>query len=110
MEQLKPFRYQPSCSAFSCDRPALYKIGATWSDGSSRELKNYGLACELHRDSRLAAARQHHDILKLSDDETVGPVKVYVLQPGCRDTELAPYAAEAGPRFPGAECEDEQPS
>ena len=30
---------------------AIYKIAAAWSDGTSRELKNYGLACETHRDS-----------------------------------------------------------
>ncbi len=37
-----------------CRAPAVYKIAATWSDGSSRELKNYGLACEGHRDQELA--------------------------------------------------------
>jgi hypothetical protein len=96
MEQLEPFRYRPSCSAGHCDQPAVYKIAATWSDGSSRELKNYGLTCEAHRVCRLEAARRHHQGLRLSDLETVGPVEVYVLRFGCRDAELIPYADQNG--------------
>jgi len=92
MEQNKPFRYRPSCSAGRCDQPAVYKIAATWSDGSSRELKSYGLTCEVHRDSYLAAARRHHEGLRLSDGETVGPVEIYLLRSGCRDAELVPYS------------------
>jgi len=92
MEQIKPFRYRPSCSSYLCDRPAVYKIAATWSDGSSRELKNYGLTCELHLDSHRAAARRHHEGLRLSDGESVGPIEVYILRSGCRDAELIPYA------------------
>jgi hypothetical protein len=70
----------------------VYKIAATWSDGSSRELKNYGLACEVHRDSQLAIARAHHQGIRLSDGETVGPVELYLLRWGCRDAELVPLA------------------
>jgi len=92
MDQNKPFRYRPSCSASHCDQPAVYKIAATWSDGSSRELKNYGLACEVHRDSYVAAARRAHQGLRVSDGETVGPVEIYVLRSGCRDAELVRYA------------------
>ena len=57
MDDSRSFRYRPGCSAPGCDRPALYKIAAIWSDGTSRELKNYGLACENHRDLQLSAAR-----------------------------------------------------
>ncbi len=46
MDETKPFCYSPGCSAPACDRPAVYKIAAEWSDGTSRELKNYGLACD----------------------------------------------------------------
>jgi len=99
MDLLKPFRYRPSCSAVHCDQPAVYKLAAAWSGGSSRELKNYGLTCLVHRDSELAAARRRHDCLRLSDDETVGPVEVYVLRSGCRDTELMPYAGPDGGGF-----------
>jgi hypothetical protein len=90
METEKPFRYRPLCSALACQRPAVYKIAASWSDGSSRELKNYGLACAVHRDAQLEAARRRHAGLRLSDDETVGPVELFLLRPGCRDAELVP--------------------
>ena len=88
MQQLEPFRYRASCSASQCDQPAVYKIAATWSDGSSRELKNYGLACEAHRDSQLALAQLHRKDLKLAEGETVGQVGLYKVVPGRRDAEL----------------------
>ena len=88
----KPFHYHPECSASRCGNPAVYKIAAAWSDGSSGELKNYGLACEQHRDQELAVARQHHQGLRLAEAETVGPVELYRLRPGCRDAELVPVA------------------
>jgi hypothetical protein len=88
MDQTTPFCYRPGCSAPACERPALYKIAATWSDGTSRELKNYGLACENHRESQLTVAQSRLRNLKLSDGESVGPVELYVLRTGCRDVEL----------------------
>jgi hypothetical protein len=88
MKQGRRFRYIPGCSAPGCDHPAIYKIAAAWSDGTSRELKNYGLVCESHRDVLLTLARSHHQGLKLSDGESVGPVELYVLRTGCRDVEL----------------------
>jgi hypothetical protein len=84
----KAFHYQPTCSAANCDKPAAYKIAAPWSSGASRELKNYGLACEAHRDSQLALAQAHRNDLKLADGESVGQVGVYQLVEGKRDTEL----------------------
>jgi hypothetical protein len=84
----KLFRYRAGCSVVGCTEPALYKLAATWSDGTSRELKNYGLACEAHRELQLARAWARHRGLLVSEDETVGPVELYVLRPGCRDAEL----------------------
>jgi hypothetical protein len=89
MDDSVSFRYRPRCSAPSCDRPALYKIAAIWSDGTSRELKNYGLACEDHRDLQLKAAQARLRSLRLSDAESVGPVELYLLRTGCRDVDLA---------------------
>jgi len=71
-----------------CDRPAVYKIAAAWSNGTSRELKNYGLACAAHGESLLDAARRRLQAVRLSDGESVGPAALYVLCTGCRDTEL----------------------
>jgi hypothetical protein len=82
------FRHEPTCSAPQCDAPAVYKVAAPWSNGTSRELKNYGLACEAHRDSLLALAQIHRQGLKLAEGETVGPVGLYRLAAGKRDAEL----------------------
>lgn len=82
------FQYQPKCSAAKCDQPAAYKVAAPWSNGTSRELKNYGLACEAHRDSQLALAQLHRQGLKLAEGETVGEVGLYQLVAGKRDVDL----------------------
>ena len=82
------FHYQPRCSVRRCDRPALFKVAATWSDGTSRELKNYGTACEGHRADLLARARAHRGTLTLTENETIGPIGVYQLAAGRRDADL----------------------
>ncbi len=82
------FAYQPVCSEPGCDRPALYKIAAVWSDGTSRELKTYALACEHHRDAQRQAASSRRAGLKLAEGEVVEPIGVYRLLPGVRDAEL----------------------
>ena len=82
------FQYQPTCSAANCTNPAVYKVAAPWSNGTSRELKNYGLACEAHRDSQLALAQMHRKDLKLAEGETVGQVGLYQVVAGRRDAEL----------------------
>jgi hypothetical protein len=87
------FQYRPTCSDPKCKEPAVYKVGAVWSDGTSRELKNYGLACEAHRDSQLARARNHRDGLRLADGESVGPVALFILEPGRRDRDLVQAAS-----------------
>jgi hypothetical protein len=94
------FRYRPACCWAGCEAPALFKIAATWSGGSSRELKNYGLACEEHRDPLFAAARRNRDRLKLAEDESVGPLELYLLRAGYRDAELVPLRPEAGQSKP----------
>jgi hypothetical protein len=101
MEPEKAFHYRPGCTAVGCQEQALYKIAATWSDGTSHELKNYGLACELHRDAQLEIARRRHAILKLAEGETVGPVRIYVLREGCRDAELKCLASDDDPGATG---------
>ena len=88
MLEEKAFRYRPMCSHPACDQPATFKIGAVWSDGTSRELKNYGLACAAHRQSQLERARKNRDGLKLADGEAIGPIALFALEPGRRDTEL----------------------
>ena len=73
------FHYRISCLSPGCPEPPRYKIAAPWSDGPLRELKNYGLACEQHRESLLARALSHRESLAVRDDEQVGPVEVIEL-------------------------------
>jgi hypothetical protein len=82
------FAFRPSCSMKGCNQPARYKAAATWSDGTSRELKNYGLACEQHRDALLSRARAKRQELVVAEGETVGQVGLFELIPGRRDAEL----------------------
>lgn len=86
------FRYQPRCSVAGCNRHAVYKVAAPWSDGTSRELKTYGLVCDRHREVQLARARADRAAWKFDDGETVGPIGVYQLRPGARDAELVRLA------------------
>ena len=88
MDEVPTFRYIPRCSAAGCDAQARYKIAAPWSNGTSHELKNYGLACEAHGASLLAVARLHRANLALAEGETLGAVGLYALEPGRRDAEL----------------------
>ncbi len=88
MEPPRRFRYTPVCSSPGCRETAVYKIGALWSDGPRRELKNYGLACAAHRDALLARGRSHRDALKLELGESMGDVRLFRLDPDRRDTEL----------------------
>ncbi len=82
------FDYQPECSIPGCGHEAQYKVAAPWSDGTSRELKNYGIACETHLDDLLARARRHRKSLRLAEGESVGEVSVYPLVAGQRDRDL----------------------
>lgn len=84
-----PFNYEPKCSSAGCDRPALYKVAAPWSSGTVRELKNYGLACDAHRDEQLDRARVNRRSLRLAEGENVGEVGLYQLMPGVHDRELS---------------------
>ena len=70
------FRYSATCTNPGCSAPPRYKIAAPWSDGPLRELKNYGLACELHRQTLLDRALARRERLAVRDDEQIGPVEV----------------------------------
>ena len=87
-----PFNYQPLCFAAGCGKSATYKICAPWSNGSQREVKNYGCACEDHRQLLVQRARANRSKLAVAEGETVGQVGVYRLEPGCRDLQLVPLS------------------
>lgn len=90
------FRYAPRCSAAGCRAAARYKIGAPWSDGAQRELKNYGLACEAHVGGVLRRGRESRARLRVGEGELVGEVGVYELAPGRLNGELRPLEAPEG--------------
>jgi hypothetical protein len=95
MEPLRRFPYRPICSAPGCNGTAVYKVGAPWSDGLRRELKNYGLACPVHRDAQLERARANRNGLKLEPGETMGDVRLFLLDPDRRDTALQSVGEDA---------------
>jgi len=82
------FRYRPTCSVRGCEQSARYKVAAPWTDGTRRELKNYGLACEAHRDAQRDLARDRRARLNLAEGEAVGEVALFRLIPGALDAEL----------------------
>ena len=86
--EIETFTYQPTCSVKGCDEPAHFKVAAPWSDGTSRELKNYGQTCDEHREKQLERAYHARKALKLTEGETVGEVGLYEIIPGMRDVDL----------------------
>jgi hypothetical protein len=80
--------YPVLCFRPGCGRPAAFKIAAQWSDGLTRELKTYGLACadclpDLYREScrKQAACR-------LAPGEVLEAPGIFVMERGRRDLQL----------------------
>lgn len=90
IDDIERFAYQPRCYEKDCKSPAAYKVAAPWSDGTSRELKNYGMACEAHARSLLERARARRDAMRTAEGESVGRVSLYPLGSGRREVDLEP--------------------
>ena len=80
--------YPIHCYTPGCDKPAVYKIAARWSDGITAELKTYALSCAeclpgLFRQSRVKQAA-----CKLTAGEILEAPGIYQLQRGQRDQQL----------------------
>ena len=80
--------YPVLCYAPGCGRPARFKIAAAWSDGTTRELKTYSLACPDCLPALFARAREKQPRCRLAPGETLQPPGVYELARGARDQEL----------------------
>jgi hypothetical protein len=80
--------YPVLCYAPGCGRPAHFKIAAAWSDGVTRELKTYYLACPGCLADLFARAREKQPKCRLAAGETLEPPGVYELARGARDQEL----------------------
>jgi hypothetical protein len=80
--------YLVLCTTEGCKTPAQYKIAAVWSDGSTEELKTYGLCCDEHLEAQLHQSRDKQKSCRLADGETLSQPQVFRIESGRRDREL----------------------
>jgi hypothetical protein len=80
--------YPVLCYANDCSREAVYKIAARWSDGVTRELKTYSLACAECLRALFRDAQTRKDTCRLATGESLGEPEVFELTRGRRDREL----------------------
>jgi hypothetical protein len=80
--------YTVLCYTPGCGRPAEYKVAARWSDGVTRELKTYGLACEACLTDWFRRAKERHAKCSLASGETLQEPGIYRLRRRTRDQEL----------------------
>jgi hypothetical protein len=71
-----------------CQEPAAYKIAAEWSDGTTKELKTYGLACENHLQFLFRQSRDRQRGYRLGEGETLSATAIFRIEHGRRDREL----------------------
>ncbi len=80
--------YPLHCYQQGCDRPAVYKIAARWSDGVTQELKTYGLTCAECVRPWFERACRRQAACRLTLGETLEPPGIYLMQRGRRDQKL----------------------
>lgn len=80
--------YTVLCTMSACRRPAIYKVAARWSDGSTTELKTYALCCAECLPGAFALAGAKRAACRLAPGETLDPPGIYELQRGGRDKDL----------------------
>jgi hypothetical protein len=80
--------YPVLCYTPGCGQAAEYKVAARWSDGVTRELKTYGLACEACLPAWFRRAKERHSNCRLASGETLLEPAVYRLRQRARDQEL----------------------
>src|SRR5690606_5886963 len=88
----RPYHYTPICDVEGCDRPATFKVGASWSDGTQSEMKNFGVYCSDHATEQMELAQQRQAGIRPAPGERVGPIRLYELVGGRLDVELIPVA------------------
>jgi hypothetical protein len=92
--------YVIHCTASGCAAPAQYKIAAEWSDGSTHELKTYGLACAAHLAPLFQRAVEKATHCHLAEGESLSRPGIYELATGKRDRALKRVAELEGQRTP----------
>jgi hypothetical protein len=81
--------YPVLCYTQGCAAPAVYKIAARWSDGTTHELKTYALTCAACLAKTFAAAVARRGACRLGAGESLEAPGVYDLARGARDRALA---------------------
>lgn len=80
--------YRVMCTNKKCSREAAFKIASRWSDGVTRELKTYFLACEGCVSELFAQALAKKAVCRLAADESLSEPEVFELTRGHRDQQL----------------------
>ncbi len=80
--------YPVLCYAPGCRDVAAYKVAACWSDGVTRELKTYSLACSKCVTALFAEASAKRAACRLAPGETLNEPGIYELHRGGRDHAL----------------------
>lgn len=83
-----PFVYEVRCTNPGCDRPAVYKIAARWSDDLTEELKTYALVCEECLPRVYPQCLDRSRRCKTAAFETLETPGIYRLDRGRKDSEL----------------------
>ncbi|WP_422931098.1 hypothetical protein [Singulisphaera sp. PoT] len=65
------------CSCPGCDKAAIYKIAARWSDGRFSELKTYALSCLDHFGPLYRRAIDQRSTYTQAPHEILGEVGIY---------------------------------
>jgi len=80
--------YEVRCTQKGCCRPAVYKIAARWSDGTTEELKTYALCCGECLPEMYCKSRAKQAACRTARNETLEVPGIYALAHGHRDREL----------------------
>jgi hypothetical protein len=80
--------YEVRCTQPGCSRPAVCKIAARWSDGTTEELKTYALCCAECLPEAYAASQAKQAGCRTARGETLERPGIYELNRGRRDQQL----------------------
>ena len=70
------------------DREAKYKIAAEWKGGGYSELKTFGFADDECIERVFHAAQDRASKIRLSDEEEIGEMQIYIIDQTRHDYEL----------------------
>ena len=80
--------YPILCYRNGCDKPAVYKIAASWSDGITSELKTYALTCADCLPDMFHQSRQRQKACRTAPGEKLESPSIFRMVGGQRDREL----------------------